>query len=208
VPLLSAILDKCPTVTGVVVMTEKATMPDVGALGAKAIAYEEWIAGRPTDVAWGGFDENSPCGLCYTSGTTGNPKGVLYSHRSNFIHTLLTMQTDVMGASVKEVILPVVPMFHANAWGVAFSGPAAGAKMVMPGARMDGASVHELLETEGVTFSAAVPTVWQMLLQHLRSTNGKITTLKKVVIGGAACPESLIRVFTTTTAWTCCTPGA
>jgi len=195
VPLLAAILDKCPSVTGVVVLTDEANMPDPGKLGARAIAYEPWIAGRPTDAAWGDFDENTACGLCYTSGTTGNPKGVLYSHRSNYLHTLLTMQADAMGASMNEVILPVVPMFHANAWGVAFSAPAAGAKLVMPGARMDGASIHELLETEGVTFSAAVPTVWQMLLNHLKATDGKLSTLKRVVIGGAACPESLIRTF-------------
>jgi Acyl-CoA synthetases (AMP-forming)/AMP-acid ligases II len=124
-----------------------------------AIAYEDWIADKPSDIPWGGFDENTACGLCYTSGTTGNPKGVLYSHRANFIHTLLTMQNDVMGLSSRDVIMPVVPMFHANAWGIAFSGPAVGARIVMPGPKMDGASIFELLEREKVTFTAAVPTV-------------------------------------------------
>ena len=120
---------------------------------------------------------------------------MLYSHRSNFLHTLVTLGVDVMGLSARDVVLPVVPMFHANAWGLAFSAPAAGAKLVMPGAKLDGASVHELLETEGVTFSAAVPTVWQMLLQHLRATNGKLTTLKRAVIGGSAVPEAIVRSF-------------
>jgi fatty-acyl-CoA synthase len=157
-------------------------------------AYEPLLAAH-APASWGGFDENTAAGLCYTSGTTGEPKGVLYSHRSNFIHTFLTLQRDIIGLSARDVVLPIVPMFHANAWGLAFSAPAAGAKLVMPGARMDGAAIHELIETEGVTFSAAVPTVWQMLLQHLLATDGKLTTLKRVVIGGAACPENLIRGF-------------
>ncbi|MGZ9114218.1 MAG: long-chain-fatty-acid--CoA ligase, partial [Brevundimonas sp.] len=193
IPLLEAILPHCPSVERVVVMTDEPTMPATKLPGAEC--YEALLGSASEDVAWGGFDELTACGLCYTSGTTGNPKGVLYSHRSNFIHTLLGMQATVLGASPSEVILPVVPMFHANAWGIAFAGPAGGTKLVMPGARMDGAAIYELIESEGVTFSAAVPTVWQGLLTHLRENNLKIPTVKKVLIGGSAVPESLIRAF-------------
>src|SRR5690606_4835312 len=133
--------------------------------------------------------------LCYTSGTTGNPKGELYSHRSNFIHTLLGLQSTVMGATPSEVILPIVPMFHANAWGIAFGGPAAGAKLVMPGAKMDCASVYELVETEAVTFSAVVPTVWLGLFGDMVENGLKFATLRKVLIGVSACPVALIRGF-------------
>lgn len=192
-PILEAVQDKLPTVTRYVILTDDGHMPATKL--KNAVAYERWIEGHGTDCAWGGFDENTAAGLCYTSGTTGNPKGVLYSHRSNVLHTLLTLQADVMGMTATDVILPVVPMFHANAWGVALSAPAAGAKMVMPGARMDGAAIHELLETEGVTFTAAVPTVWLMLLQHLEATNGTLSTLKRVVIGGSAVPEKILRTF-------------
>ena len=193
VPLLEAILPHIPKVERVIVMTDAAHMPQTKL--PKAEAYEEVIAGQSADCVWGDFEENTACGLCYTSGTTGNPKGVLYSHRSNFIHTLLGLQSTVLGATPSEVILPVVPMFHANAWGIAFGGPAAGAKLVMPGARMDGASIYELLETEQVTFSAAVPTVWQGLLTHMREHGLKLSTVKRVLIGGSAVPESLIRAF-------------
>ncbi|HTX50158.1 MAG TPA: long-chain-fatty-acid--CoA ligase [Caulobacteraceae bacterium] len=181
------------SVEQVVVMTDDGHMASVGLDGA--LCFETLVDQHSDDCAWGGFDENTAAGLCYTSGTTGNPKGVLYSHRTNFLHTLVTLQNDVMGLSVRDVVLPVVPMFHANAWGLAFSCPAVGCKMVMPGPKLDGASVHELLETEDVTFSAAVPTVWQMLLQHLRSSGEKLSTLKRVVIGGSAVPESLVRAF-------------
>ncbi|WP_332661255.1 long-chain-fatty-acid--CoA ligase [Brevundimonas sp.] len=193
IPLLEAVLPHCPSVERVVVMTDELTMPATKLPGAEC--YEALLATASEDIAWGGFDELTACGLCYTSGTTGNPKGVLYSHRSNFIHTLLGMQSTVLGASPSEVILPVVPMFHANAWGIAFAGPASGARLVMPGARMDGAAIYELIESEGVTFSAAVPTVWQGLLTHLRENDLKIPTVKKVLIGGSAVPESLIRAF-------------
>ncbi|MDB5451113.1 MAG: medium-chain-fatty-acid--CoA ligase [Phenylobacterium sp.] len=193
VPTLAEHRARMPTVEHVVVMTDREGMKGVNFPGA--LCFEDLVEQHSADVAWGGFDENTAAGLCYTSGTTGNPKGVLYSHRSNFLHTLVTMGADVLNVSAKDVILPVVPMFHANAWGIAFSAPAVGAKLVMPGQKLDGASVHELLETEGVTFSAAVPTVWQMLLTHLRDTNGKLTTLKRVVIGGSAVPEAIVRGF-------------
>jgi len=191
-PILAQIRDQIPTVKHFIVLTDEAHMTDQL---PGALAYESLIAGQSDVCAWGGFDENTPAGLCYTSGTTGNPKGVLYTHRSNFLHALVTASADVLGVSGRDTILPIVPMFHANAWGIAFSAPAVGAKLVMPGPKLDGASVHELIEAEGVTFSAAVPTVWQMLLAHLRQTGGKLTNLKRVAIGGSAVPEAIVRGF-------------
>jgi fatty-acyl-CoA synthase len=191
-PLLQQILPECPTVKTVVFLTDRAHLPE----GSSALAYEDWIAGQSEICAWGGFDENTAAGLCYTSGTTGNPKGVLYSHRSNYLHTLMSLQADVQGLSAADTILAVVPMFHANAWGLTFSAPAVGAKLVMPGVKMDGASILELIQSEGVTVSAAVPTVWQMLLQHMDATGVKsLGAMKKVLIGGSACPEAIIRAF-------------
>jgi len=193
VPVLAEHRAKMASVKHIVVLTDEAGMKGVNIPGA--LCFETLVAEGAPDFTWGDFDENTASSLCYTSGTTGNPKGVLYSHRSNFIHTLVTLGVDVMGLSAKDTVLPVVPMFHANAWGLAFSCAAAGCKLVMPGAKLDGASVHELLETEGVTFSAAVPTVWLGLLTHLRDTGGKLSTLKRVVIGGSAVPEAIVRGF-------------
>jgi fatty-acyl-CoA synthase len=193
VPLLEKILPHCRSVERVIVLTDHWNMPQTRL--PRADCYERVIAAQSNDCQWGGFDENTACGLCYTSGTTGNPKGVLYSHRSNFIHCLVGLSADVLGTSSRDVVLPVVPMFHANAWGVTFGAPAAGSKLVLPGPRLDGASIYELLEAEKVTYSAAVPTVWQMLLQHLQANRLKLSTLKRVTIGGSACPESLIRTF-------------
>ncbi len=192
-PLLLANLDRTSTVEKIVVLTDAAHRP--AGLADAVAAYEDLIAGQSETCAWGGFDERTAAGLCYTSGTTGDPKGVLYSHRSNFLHTFVTLQADVFGLCARDTALAVVPLFHANAWGLAFSAPAAGAKLVMPGARMDGAALHELIVSEGVNMAAAVPTVWQTFLEYLDSSGARVDRLERVIIGGAACPEALIRAF-------------
>lgn len=186
VPIVSAIADQIPSVKKVVVLTDKANMPEVA---FAAVSYEEFLAGADGDYAWVKVDENAACGMCYTSGTTGNPKGVVYSHRSNVLHSMMATPADSLGFAASETVLPIVPMFHANAWGIAHAAPMNGTKMVMPGAAMDGASVFELLDTEKVTFSAAVPTVWLGLLQFLEETGNELPHLKRVVIGGSACPR-------------------
>ncbi len=193
VPLVEALQDRFGTVKKYIVLTDSDHMPDTSLPGA--VAYEDWIAAVDDDFAWGDFDENTAAALCYTSGTTGNPKGVLYSHRSNVLHGLTVNQPDVFGLTSEDVIMAIVPMFHANAWALTYAAPAAGAKLVMPGAGMDGKSIYELLENEKVTATAAVPTVWLGLLQYLDETGKKLPYLQKVVIGGAACPPMMIRRF-------------
>ncbi|MDE2184179.1 MAG: long-chain-fatty-acid--CoA ligase [Alphaproteobacteria bacterium] len=159
------------------------------------VAYEDLIAEGSGDFAWKEFDEHTACGLCYTSGTTGNPKGVLYSHRSNVLHAMMACATDTLGLSCRDTILPVVPMFHANAWSIAHAGPMVGAKLVMPGPKLDGKSLCELFNGEQVTMTAAVPTVWMAALQYLEQSGERFSHLKRVVIGGAAAPQAMIEVF-------------
>lgn len=167
----------------------------------------EFIAGYDgADCTWGGFDERLTAGLCYTSGTTGDPKGVAYTHRSNTLHAMNTIAPDAFALSARDVIMPVVPMYHANTWGLAFSGPAVGAKLVMPGPQLDGGSLHALIEAEGVTFAAGVPTVWQGYVDFLRERGIARTSMQRVVVGGSACSAALIAALealgaTVTHAW-------
>jgi fatty-acyl-CoA synthase len=193
VPLLEKLSHRLTPIERYIVLTDAAHMPATSL--KNAVPYEEWIGEVDGDFAWKEFSENTAAGMCYTSGTTGNPKGVVYSHRSNVLHSMIASAPDAMGVSCRDTVLPVVPMFHANCWGLALTSPMQGAALVMPGAKLDGASVYELLNDCRVTFTAAVPTVWMMLLQHLEANNAKLPYLKKVVIGGSACPRAMTKAF-------------
>ena len=192
-PIVEKLADRLKPIERYIVLTDAAHMPATTL--RNAVPYEEWLAEADGDFAWKTFDENTAAGMCYTSGTTGNPKGVLYSHRSNVLHSMMAAQADAMGICSRDVILPVVPMFHANCWGLALTSPMIGAAMVMPGAKLDGVSIYELLDKYRVTFSAAVPTVWLMLLAHLEETGRKLPYLNHVVIGGSSCPRAMMQKF-------------
>ena len=156
------------------------------------VALEDALTGARSAVTWGGFDERAACGLCFTSGTTGAPKGVTYTHRSSFLHTLRLLQADVMGLTASDSVLAVVPMFHANAWGLPFAAPAAGARLVLPGRQMDGGSLARLIRSEGVTIAVGVPTVWLGLLEHLDASGGAVPTLERILVGGSPMPPALL----------------
>ncbi len=193
VPLLEQLADRLPSIERYVVLTDEANMPQTSL--KNAIDYESWIGDVDGDFAWKSFDENTAAGMCYTSGTTGHPKGVLYSHRSNVLHSMIATSGDAMGISSRDVVMPVVPMFHANCWGIALTAPMNGAALIMPGAKMDGASVYQMLDEYRVSCTAAVPTIWLMLLQHLESTGAKLPHLRRVIIGGSACPRAMTEKF-------------
>ncbi|MES1198598.1 MAG: AMP-binding protein [Pseudomonadota bacterium] len=191
-PLAEELAPLCPSIRIFIVMDGE---PDARpALGRRAEvwAHDALLATRGEAVAWGAFDENSAAGLCYTSGTTGAPKGVLYTHRSNYLHTLRALQADAFALTGSDSLLVAVPMFHANGWGLPFSAPAVGAKLVLPGRHMDGASLAGLMRSEGVTVAAGVQTIWLGVLDHLDAVGGDLPDLKRVTIGGSKCPDALI----------------
>ncbi|MDL9997644.1 3-(methylthio)propionyl-CoA ligase [Variovorax sp. J22P240] len=193
-PLVQAVHAKCTTVRKWIALCDADKLPaDSGV--PNLVSYEAWMGQRSTEYPWPSFDENSASSMCYTSGTTGNPKAALYSHRSTLLHAYAAALPDVMTLSARDSVLPVVPMFHVNAWGIPYSAALVGAKLVFPGPALDGKSVYELLESEKVTFAAGVPTVWQMLLGHLQANGLKFSTLKRTVIGGSACPPAMINAF-------------
>ena len=193
VPLIEKLSARLPSIERYVILTDQAHMPQTSLRGA--VPYEEWIAEADEDFRWAALDENAAAGLCYTSGTTGEPKGVLYSHRSNVLHAMMTIAPDAFGLSTRDVVMPVVPLFHANSWSLAFAAPMAGAALVMPGPKLDGASVYDILEAEKVTFTAAVPTIWFALLQHMEKNGLRLSHLNRVAIGGSACPPAVIEAF-------------
>ena len=193
-PLVQAVHSKCSTIRHYVALCDADKLPaDTGIPGL--ISYEAWIGGQANTYHWPVFDENSASSMCYTSGTTGNPKAALYSHRSTTLHAYASALPDVMNLSARDAVLPVVPMFHVNAWGIPYSAALTGTKLVFPGPALDGKSIYELLEAEKVTYAAGVPTVWQMLLGHMKPAGLKFSTLKRTVIGGSACPPAMIAAF-------------
>ena len=193
-PIVKVIHAKCTTVKHFVALCDEAALPaDSGIPGL--VSYEAWIGAQPAKYEWPEFDENSASSMCYTSGTTGNPKAALYSHRSTMLHAFAGALPDALCMSARDSILPVVPMFHVNAWGLPYSAAMTGAKLVFPGPAMDGKSIFELIESEKVTFAAGVPTVWQMMLGHMQAGGLRFSTLKRTVIGGSACPPAMITAF-------------
>ncbi len=192
-PIVEKLRDQMRSVKHVVVMTDRAHMPESKIPGL--LCYEELVAAQNDKFDWPMFDENTASSLCYTSGTTGNPKGVLYSHRSTILHSYAINMAGAMGFTADDTILPVVPMFHANAWGIPYGAPMAGAKLVFPGFKMDGASIFELFDSEKVTISAGVPTIWLELLRYCDTNGKKLTNLKKTLIGGSAVPRAMIEKF-------------
>ena len=193
-PLIKAIWKQCATVKHWVALCDADALPaDTGIEGL--VSYEAWIAPHGTTYEWPSFDERSAASLCYTSGTTGNPKGALYSHRSTVLHAYGGALPDALNLSARDCILPVVPMFHVNAWGLPYAAAMTGAKLVFPGAALDGKSVYDLIEDERVTMAAGVPTVWLGLLNHMAQGGLRFSTLSRTVIGGSACPPAMIRAF-------------
>ncbi|MGQ0710465.1 MAG: 3-(methylthio)propionyl-CoA ligase [Rhodoferax sp.] len=193
-PIIKAVHARCPTVRHWVALCDAGQLPlDTGIAGL--VSYEAWVGAQSEQYTWPVFDENSASSLCYTSGTTGNPKGALYSHRSTVLHALAGALPDALSLSARDCVLPVVPMFHVNAWGLPYSAAMTGAKLVFPGPAMDGKSIYELIESERVNYAAGVPTVWQMLLGHMQQQGLRFSTLKRTVIGGSACPPAMIAAF-------------
>ncbi len=194
VPIVAAIGARCPTVASWVLMTDADRMP-TDAQGPELACYEDLIDASSDRLAWPVFDENTASSLCYTSGTTGNPKGVLYSHRSSVLHAFGAAMPDAMGISAGDSVLPVVPMFHVNAWGLPYTAALAGCKLVLPGPALDGKSLYDLFENEKVTFSAGVPTVWLGLINYMKQHGFAFSTFKRTIIGGSACPPAMIRTL-------------
>ena len=193
-PLVQAFHAKCSTIKHYIALCDADKLPTDSGI-PNLSSYEAWIAPHSADYSWPSFDENSASSMCYTSGTTGNPKAALYSHRSTILHAYAAALPDVMCLSARDSILPVVPMFHVNAWGIPYSAALTGAKLVFPGPGMDGKSIYELIEAEKVSYAAGVPTVWQMMLGHMKPDGLKFSTLKRTVIGGSACPPAMIHAF-------------
>ena len=193
VPLLEKLKDHLTSIKYFIVMVGRDHMPDSSL--DNMLCYEELIAAEDGVYSWPEFSEKTACGLCYTSGTTGNPKGVLYSHRSNYLHTMATLSKDCFSMGSEDVMLPVVPMFHANAWGIPYAAAAAGTKLVLNGPHHDPQTLHGLMMDEGVTHTAAVPSVWTPMLQYVEAGNLDFGALGSVVIGGSACPRSMIKTF-------------